>query len=493
MFNSVLRRYTPPTCTLEITAKGSPLSQWSDRPVLRQLQFQLSFDDPKLPIDQQVKLQGDRAQLESLSEAVGSYVQTFLMQSATELESIDLESTTQNGDNGVLATIVRGARADLTQQESSFPDFEENQNQLLRLPVRKPVENTIHPVANAGIALKPRGLLAHELVLGTLATAESGSVISLSAVQLFDLANALDEYMAEVSTLPALSRPWFRSQQGMLSIAAATLLAFGVTGSLLKFVIDMNAPVQTATSPALTGLPDQQVAILPNSPQISGTKPPPPANFAPPNPLKLPPPPNATVFPNNSSGPTNQSIPRSSLPRQTLPPIVVAPAPRVAQTQIPIQPVSPENPSIAPRTNSQVSTGQSSADSQASTDSLQTDNLRNNGASGARLASPNTESTDSTAFDTIPQVAEARAYFQQRWQPPAGLNQTLEYRLRVGADGTIQQIIPLGQSAGDYIDRTQIPLVGEPFVSPLQAGNMAEIRLVLSPNGRVRTFLEAPN
>jgi Domain of unknown function (DUF4335) len=487
MFNSVLRRYTPPTCTLEITAKGSPLSQWIDRPVLRQLEFHLSFDDPKLPVDQQVKLQGDRSQLESLSSAVSNYVQTFLMQSPTEFEELDWENVNQNGKNSVLATALQGARADLTQGEFSFLDFEEEQIQI-RTP-EDSVGDTIHPAANAGIALKPKGLLTHDLLLGTLATAESGSAISLSAVQLFDLANVLDEYTAEVLTLPALSRPWFRSQPGMLSIAAATLLAFGVTASLLKFVMDMNAPVQTATSLAApeTGLLDQQVAIAPNSPQISGTKPPPPVNFAPPNPLRLPPPPNATAFPNNAGPTSNPSIPRASLPpRQPLPPIVVAPAPRAAQTQIPIQPVAPENP--ATRTNSQDSIVQRNADAQTSTDELQT-----SGAPGARLAPPNPASTESTAFDTIPQVAEARAYFQQRWQPPAGLNQTLEYRLQVGADGTIQQIVPLGQAAGDYVDRTQIPLIGEPFVSPLQSGDRAEIRLVLSPNGRVRTFLEAPN
>jgi hypothetical protein len=97
---------------------------------------------------------------------------------------------------------------------------------------------------------------------------------------------------------------------------------------------------------------------------------------------------------------------------------------------------------------------------------------------------------NSTAFDTIPQVAEVRQYFQQRWSPPEGLSQTIEYTLVINQNGSIQQILPRGQTAGDYVDRTGIPLVGEPFVSPLKTRQSAKIRLVLSPNGNVQTFLE---
>jgi hypothetical protein len=113
--------------------------------------------------------------------------------------------------------------------------------------------------------------------------------------------------------------------------------------------------------------------------------------------------------------------------------------------------------------------------------------------SAAASGSLSAGAANGTAFDTIPQVAEARDFFQQRWQPPEGLTQTLEYRLQVAADGTITRITPLGQAAGDFVDRTQIPLVGEPFVSPLTTGESAQMRVVLSPDGRVRTFLESQN
>ncbi len=106
--------------------------------------------------------------------------------------------------------------------------------------------------------------------------------------------------------------------------------------------------------------------------------------------------------------------------------------------------------------------------------------------SSASAANPG----NTTLFDNIPQVAEVRSYFQKRWQPPSGLTQTLEYSLTLNADGSIQRIIPLGKAAGDFIDRTNIPLPGEPFVSAVDGGRNPSIRLVLTPDGKVSTFLE---
>jgi len=76
--NSILRRYTPPTCTLEIVSRSSPLSRWMGRSVLKQLRFDLRFDDPRLPEEQRVNIYGDRDQLETLSEVVTAYVQDLL-------------------------------------------------------------------------------------------------------------------------------------------------------------------------------------------------------------------------------------------------------------------------------------------------------------------------------------------------------------------------------------------------------------------------------
>jgi hypothetical protein len=54
----------------------------------------------------------------------------------------------------------------------------------------------------------------------------------------------------------------------------------------------------------------------------------------------------------------------------------------------------------------------------------------------------------------------------------------------------IQRIIPLGQAAQENIEKTDIPLPGQPFVSAVEAGKNPIIRVVLTPDGKVKTLLE---
>ncbi|MBW3586465.1 MAG: hypothetical protein KY448_11670, partial [Cyanobacteria bacterium 0813] len=104
-----------------------------------------------------------------------------------------------------------------------------------------------------------------------------------------------------------------------------------------------------------------------------------------------------------------------------------------------------------------------------------------------------TSKKNRTLFDTIPQVSEARTYFEERWKPPEGMEHTLEYSVLIDENGSIQSIMPMGKAAADYIEQTNMPLVGEPFVSAVSNGKIPKIRVVLRPNGRVQTFLEESN
>ena len=54
-------------------------------------------------------------------------------------------------------------------------------------------------------------------------------------------------------------------------------------------------------------------------------------------------------------------------------------------------------------------------------------------------------------------------------------------------------MIPRGQTAEIYLDRTEAPLPGEPFVSPIEGGRNATIIVVLSKDGKVEAFLQPPN
>lgn len=98
-------------------------------------------------------------------------------------------------------------------------------------------------------------------------------------------------------------------------------------------------------------------------------------------------------------------------------------------------------------------------------------------------------STNDRLFDTL-QVSEAREFLTQRWEPPSGLKQAIQYSLVVGVDGSIERIMPLGKAARDFVDRTGMPLIGEPFVSPSKNGQAVRIRAVFSPDGKVQTFPE---
>lgn len=93
-------------------------------------------------------------------------------------------------------------------------------------------------------------------------------------------------------------------------------------------------------------------------------------------------------------------------------------------------------------------------------------------------------------LDAIPQVAEVRQYFQKKWQPTEDLTQTLEYRLLIKPDGSLDQSIPLGKAASLYLAKVPMPSPNTPFVSPLKVDGEQTVRLVLSPNGNVKTFLE---
>lgn len=449
MATAVLRRYTPPTCTLEIAAAGSALSRWTDRTVLKNLKFHLSFDDPKLSPEQQVTVSGDRTQLEVLCDVVSSYVQNLL---ASSPDQVLWEAPLQLGAE--------------FRPPSHFP-IESNREQM-------------------GMGLQPRGLLSHKLQLGSLATETSGSEVNLTTLQLFDLANALEDYHAEAVSLPTSSRPaWLNLPKGWASIAAVSVLALGATGILAKFVMDVSAPTSQLASTSQERKANSEL----NS-ELFPTLSPPPVEASPSitlQPLPPPPPPGGTT--SNSPGLPPVGVTQAPADSTQLPAPATAPLPNATTSnqQVTVIP-NPDTIAAAP---SESSVG---ANSEATPPRLTgVEDEAPQAASRALAPSGSVAKNNSTAFDTIPQVAEIRQYFQQSWQPPDGLAETLEYRLLLNADGSLQRIVPLGQASENYIDRTNMPLMGEPFVSATSDGSTPQIRLVLKPTGQVQTFLEYAN
>jgi len=465
MASSVLRRYTPPTCTLEVAAIGSALSRWTERAVLKNLRFELSFDDPTLISDQQTTIRGDRNQLEALWEAVSGYVQTILLQPVAALSQS--EAPHQLGGSRLA-------------EENDWAGHRHE----------------------AGINLQPKGKLKHELHLGTLAS-EATAVIPLTTLQLFDLANALDAYHAEALTLPNLGRPrWLKAvPAGWMQVAAAAVLVVGVSVPVVKFVTDLSAP-QTTTTASTKDVEistAQRAGDLP-APLAPGTSPP-PLSLTPLQPTVLLPPVGTTIFPAPVPGvATAPVIPSTSVETVPVQPTTLEIPGEPTLPAIPNRP-SENSPSEAltreapPRLEgTDGSSGSAQPAPQPFPESSDvTDELAATGlatpAPGAAL-SANGRSASPASNN---QADEVRAYFQQKWQPPEGLTERLEYRLLLNPDGSLQRILPLGDASANFLDRTNMPLLGEPFVSPTTDDRKPQIRVVLEPDGKVQTFLEYAN
>jgi hypothetical protein len=479
--------------------------------VLKELEFELSFDDPRSPEETWLSLKGDRVQLEALREAVELYVQIFLDQSPSQLNATLLpldsrsnRSATRLSPAGDAFSLLSPTANPLTFRGAESGEALMSESEAGRNVI--PFEAKWHDrqsqsqreVSPSGdprfeshqIYLQPQGLLHHTLFLGALATAESGPMVRLTTLQLFDLASALDEYATDVLALPSLNSPrWLKASPSWARVAAIALLTIGLTTSLAKILDGSYPSTQVANSPTSSqgaSSADQQMAQqIPSATSPAGTLPVP-------SPLasgqKLPPPPP----------------PGSALPVPSG--FTTVPVPQTA----PVTPIVPGPPSNSRSTGS-TSNGNRDAKTPAQIALAEQQNSSSRGAAksrlrpevgaaaGSSLSVPAAESSreaaaavdrNTTAFDTIPQVAEARQYFKDRWQPPEGLSQTLEYTLVLAPDGTIQRISPLGLASGDYIDRTGMPLLGESFVSAIAGGRSPKIRVVLSPDGKVQTFLQ---
>lgn len=475
---SVIRRYTAATCILEIFGRGSLLSRAQRHPSLKQFQFELRWYEPKQPEVELGTIGGERSQLESLHETVTSYIQEFLRQSPTSMPLLSAAPQAQ---------------------ATSSPQLQ----------------------------IQPRGLLAHELFVGSLATEDSGQVIPLTALQLFDLATVLEECHAEMATFPSSHRS--RRLSLWAGTAAALLLAVGLTTAALRWFNQLDTESDSATSVAQQESRSTnekmpiEIAPVPSPPSRSPSPPPSPKPSSPLSSAeRLPPPPPVDTPPSPHRPNLSQATP---LPTGNLP----SPPPEIAPTSPPLvaqresnankSNTQPSSPTPSPKTPAP----RQEAAPPSPLQTLQTENAPPSSPSptlpnlpplppkSASKETPSIASSPGTNPSTslqpdeapdqpaaksnnLPQVAEVRQYFQQGWEPPENLSRLLEYNLILNQDGSIQRIIPLGEVSKTYLDRTEIPLIGEPFVSSIdKAKGNPKIRVILNPDGSVNTFLESIN
>lgn len=473
--NSVLHRYTPPTCTLQVVAYSSPVSRWVGSKVVKEVQFDLRFDDPRSLADKQFSIKGDRNQLEALHTVVSNYIQELLNLSPDSFATLGQETP------------------------SASVDVESDVWLLPIGDVSPKPDNSDRLVAQSeSFTLKPATKVSHNLFLGALATAETGQFVQLSLLQLFDLATALDEYKSDLIALPTsypnITQQTASAPLAWANIAAVLLLGVGVTAIGLQMFNRSNSPQtasnldnppKTANNPQVAVLPSTSptlspaTTILVPSPNISIPAPGSIGAISVPNNSQVP----QTVTPGTKTNPAPNGLPPQSVvinptAGQTTTTTTTVTIPGASNRTAPPIAVLP-NPNLkaSPRpTSAKITTAAASQD--------------NTAAEPPAPPKPVTVTTRRTAFVANPQVTEVSNYFNQRWEPPSNLRSSLEYSIVLDVDGSIQVIEPYGLASRTYLDRTGMPLIGERFVSANQNGQSPRIRLRFNPNGKVQTFLE---
>ncbi|WP_353672731.1 DUF4335 domain-containing protein [Synechocystis sp. LKSZ1] len=454
----ILRSYTPPTCRLELLARlplWEALGRQSHSPLPEDFQFELRFDDPRLPEDRQAILRGSATQLRELQQVLEAYLQNFLSRS-------------------------------LVPASAALPESSE-------APVQYATLNSL--------SLQYCPPLHHQFCFGRLdSPSHANPLLTLSSSQLFDLAQALTAFAQETHA-PAAPLPWSRTQRWGWGVGAVVGIA--TVMALTHFGIRTISENPTALENLPSNPPIKNrfsfTEVIPPVPPAPGQGPFPQANL--PTPLAarptLPPPGNlssATPPPRNAT--VNLVVPPS---RVLPPPPVVPPAP--ASNTITIPPPSAVGSSVIPeaallpQANLPIlppqGPGIANFQGQILPQAPQLPPLAQGNVGFSFPSAPRPEMRPTPSLlDPIPQVAEVRAYYEKYWQPPQELQQTLEYRLQLDPNGTLKQTTPLGKAASLYLAKLPQPNPGSPWVSPLTVEGERTIRLVLSPNGSVKTFLD---
>jgi Domain of unknown function (DUF4335) len=470
----ISRIYTPPTCTLEVTAQPSALSRWTGTPVIKSLQFLLSFEGLSQGDREPIEIRGDQTQLATLSNVVTDYIQTVLASRASDLS--------------------------IRPSPSNHPTAALNESAVS-------TESPPPAAPDSSIQLRPRSLLSHELTLGSLANERSGSSLVLKVSQLYDLATALDDSAVDLQHLPTLSvaSPSWRNALPLVSSAAILLLTVGLGSVAWRlFQPGLVAVKQPPRSP------DTKTALAPpaspsSSKALPSLRPRPSAPLTLPS-IKLPsrsdspsdsPDSNNSTDSTDSTDKTDRQADRSaSLGQSSAKPSTSSGASGATNTapqssaQKPgeIAPAPASEPNSAARTNS-------AADSQLSTSQFESrgglaENRPMAKSSSSDASNARQRVGQSSLFDTIAQVAEVRDYVASRWQPASPPPRTLEYRLKLNTDGSLAQVDPLGASAQQYLGQLPLPTPQSPFVSALGSGGRPTVRLVVHPDGTVQTFLD---
>lgn len=476
-FNS-FRRYTPPTCTLEIYHPQPFWGRWQDQSFPPLFSFQLHFDDPRLAQDDRISIIGDRNLLEQLRIKIQAYINKYLKQTTITSERLACDLPTKA----------------ITNQEDT-------------------VEHIIH--------LSRQENYSHLLYYQSFVPHAETIEVVLNNTQLLDLVNALEAYHWDANQVKVIQPKKNFSPRLAILITALTL----TVGGLIWWRYQENENlVTTDNNSSNTGQKSSNnfQAVIPPSPLDTNSIPqiivpkippelsdqkslvPPPIAAKTPN-LNIPNSTPSNIISNNYSATTSNSGDIGSAIFDIIP---KNPNPVNKEQQQAISPKKTEKISLEPlkslptlspansqlNQSSNLSTNNIAMSSSLLPGNLSTTNIDNQNSQKSNLKLE-TNFLASNSPQKISQniSAEVKKYFQGKWKAPENLKQSIEYRLELEDDGTLTKVTPVGQMARLFLAQTPIPVINQTITSPFTEIPSLTVRLILSPNGEVQTFAEYRN
>ena len=236
--NSVSRRYSSPTCTLEIRLKPEIWSFWTGQFVRKHIRFQLIFDDPHSSSEKPLIISGDVLTLEELYQTVKQYSEAFFHGDFGK--RIPKLAPSSAGGNPTPTSMATQFLLE-DSLESRFPSG----SKVLQPPlVNQEVPSILTLNQNSSIQIKPQGSFTHQLDLGVLATEASNQTIQLGNLQLLDLVAALEECMVDLMAI-APPQPPLKPVSGhllKLILGAIAFLVLGLTAATTTKIDRQPAP-----------------------------------------------------------------------------------------------------------------------------------------------------------------------------------------------------------------------------------------------------------
>ncbi|MBF2056611.1 MAG: DUF4335 domain-containing protein [Cyanobacterium sp. T60_A2020_053] len=309
---------------------------------------------------------------------------------------------------------------------------------------------------NQYFSLNQVNLWTHQLT-----TPEQEKII-LTNTQLFDLFEALNSFVEDKKAINITKKPVWLVASILGGIVAVTGAMWWQQQQIINQSINIVEDGEEDNEPNSANLPE----VLPPTSIIKDNLPPLTAPSAPsPNPAPSPPlevpTPSAPQLDINTDESLNTALIIPSIPSTSSTPSTPAtPSPSATFSTLP--PLGTNKPNLA------------------NLPPLESFNV---------LPTEDDNPVEILPSENINPRDEIKNYFQERWQPPKNLTQTITYQLAVnGEKGIIEKVTAKGAGASFFLSQTPIPLNQEVIFSPQPNTAPFTLELILSPNGDVVIF-----